>query len=246
MSDINERVSSIKNRKAEQEKLIIEYQPFIVACASKASGKFIDNSDDEASIALSAFNEAINAYDLHKGSFLTFANMVISRRVIDYLRKEKRYAKRFIPLNDIEPWSRSEPDPGSGSGSVLGLSSRSGLGVAEPKHDSSYRQRELKLEIKQFESELKLYNITFRDLVASSPKAEKTKLLYLKISSYISGNPVLLKKLTSSYLLPIKDLENVFKVPRKRIERGRKYIIAAVLILSGDYDYLKEYVRLLR
>ncbi len=46
--------------------------------------------DEELSIALMAFNEAIDGYDTSKGSFLSFAKLVINRRLIDYLRKKTK------------------------------------------------------------------------------------------------------------------------------------------------------------
>ena len=60
--------------------------------------------------------------------------------------------------------------------------------------------------------------------------------------AFIYKNPLLLKELRSSKQLPIKIIEQNVKVPRKIIERHRKYIVAAVEILSGEYPYLAEYM----
>lgn len=51
---------------------------------------------DEFSIGLQAFNEALDAYQSDKGaSFLYFAKMVINRRVIDYIRKNKKFNQEY-------------------------------------------------------------------------------------------------------------------------------------------------------
>jgi len=42
--------------------------------------------------------------------------------------------------------------------------------------------------------------------------------------------------------LPIKIISENAKVPRKILERHRKYIITAAEILSGDYPKLAEYL----
>jgi RNA polymerase sigma factor len=47
-------------------------------------------------------------------------------------------------------------------------------------------------------------------------------------------------------MLPVNVVEKNAKVPRKILERHRKYIIAAVEILSGDFPYLAEYIRFIR
>ena len=42
--------------------------------------------------------------------------------------------------------------------------------------------------------------------------------------------------------LPIKIIEKNTDIPRKILERYRKYLIAVAEILSGDYPYLSEYL----
>ncbi|MGB9809427.1 MAG: RNA polymerase sigma-I factor, partial [Caldanaerobacter sp.] len=50
----------------------------------------------ELSIGLLAFNEAIDSYDISKGSFLNFSSLIIKRRVIDYLRQNQN---TYYPLD---------------------------------------------------------------------------------------------------------------------------------------------------
>jgi RNA polymerase sigma factor len=59
-------------------------------------------------------------------------------------------------------------------------------------------------------------------------------------------NPVLLSELMNSKQLPLKIIENNLKIPRKILERHRKYIIAAIEILYGEYPYLAEYLHYIR
>ena len=44
----------------------------------------------------------------------------------------------------------------------------------------------------------------------------------------------------------MKALSAQSKVSRKTIERHRKYIIAAVIILTGDYPILAEYMKYMK
>lgn len=55
-------------------------------CASTVTHKYITKSDDEWSVVLSAFAQAIDNYNIGKGSFYSFAELVIRRRLIDYVR----------------------------------------------------------------------------------------------------------------------------------------------------------------
>jgi RNA polymerase sigma factor len=43
--------------------------------------------------------------------------------------------------------------------------------------------------------------------------------------------------------LPLLDILDKTSLSRKTLERHRKYIIAIVLVLSGDYHYLREYIQ---
>jgi RNA polymerase sigma factor len=56
-------------------------------------------------------------------------------------------------------------------------------------------------------------------------------------------SPELIDIIKNKKYLPVEKIAAGLKIPRKRIERGRNYIIAAVLILSGDYQFINEYIK---
>jgi len=59
--------------------------------------------DDEVSVGLMAFNEAMDCFDTTKNiSFISFAETVIKRRLIDYFRKESTVSKRTVPMSSFE------------------------------------------------------------------------------------------------------------------------------------------------
>ena len=76
---------------------INKYESYILKCASNVSNRYISKSHDEWSIALIAFNQAIESYDMDKGSFLSFAKLVIRRRLIDYYRSQSKFNQE-IPV----------------------------------------------------------------------------------------------------------------------------------------------------
>lgn len=82
-----------------RHRLIEDYQPFIATSVSRVCKRYIDQEqDDEFSIGLIAFNEAIDSFHEGKGSsFFTFARLVISRKVIDYIRQQKHH-RQTVPL----------------------------------------------------------------------------------------------------------------------------------------------------
>ena len=74
-----------------QNELIKSYKPFIAKTVSSVCKRYIYESDDEFSIGMIAFNEAIEKFNTEKGSsLLSFAEVLIKRRVIDYIRKNAK------------------------------------------------------------------------------------------------------------------------------------------------------------
>lgn len=227
---LDERVEKVKNNEEDINCFVEEYKPFIASCTEKMSGRYVRyGEDDELSIALIAFVEAIRSYDRKKGSFLSFAQNVIKRRLIDYYRKEKRH-RNVISIDEYSSEDYEEKD----------LS----MDKSIQKHHTDWVSEYRRLEIEELKKELLSWNITFLDLTKSSPKHEKTRKLCAEIITYILTQSDLLGILKNKKYLPVADIEKALKIPRKKIERSRKYIIAGVIVLTGDYQYIKDYIRL--
>ena len=92
MSDrINELALSAAKDNRKREELITQQEQTILRTASKACRKYITKSDDEWSIELIAFYEAVKNYDESKGAFRGFASIVIKRRLMDYFDSESKH-----------------------------------------------------------------------------------------------------------------------------------------------------------
>ena len=225
---INERVEKIKDDEKEINCFIEEYKPFIASCVEKCTGRYVRyGEDDELSIGLMAFAESIRSYDSKKGNFLSFAQNVIKRRLIDYYRKEKKHTD-VISLNEYMTADENEMD----------LSLGESIEKFTEEEISEYRRMEL-LELKK---ELSQWDITFAELVDASPKHEKTRKIYNLIIKYMLSRPDLLHLLKSRRYLPVKEICKGTGIPRKTIERARKYIITALIIITGNYEYIKSFV----
>jgi RNA polymerase sigma factor len=88
-----------------------KYESFILKCASNTSKRYITKSDDEWSVAMEAFCSAIASYSYEKGSFLSFAELLIRRRLIDYFRLEQRRLAEF-PVDPAAFTGEGEDAPG--------------------------------------------------------------------------------------------------------------------------------------
>lgn len=215
--------------------LIMQYDNFILKCASSASHNYISKNDDEYSVAMNAFSEAIKNYSMDKGSFLNFAELVIRRRIIDFIRSKSRFAPE-IPINPS--LFNSDKDENEENISMK-------IEITE-KMSHTNIDNSLKLEIELANEIFSSYGFTFMNLADCSPKAKKTKIACAKAATYILKNNILVSNMKVKKMLPVNVVEKNAKVPRKILERHRKYIIATVEILSGDFPYLAEYIRFIR
>jgi len=73
------------------ERFIEAHEAFVLRCASKHAGFAVTRSDDEYSVALLAFYEAIKGYDPASGPFGAYASLVIGRRLADHYRSAHRF-----------------------------------------------------------------------------------------------------------------------------------------------------------
>jgi RNA polymerase sigma factor len=230
---LHERVNAAKSSIDEINKLIEEYKPFIVSCAEKTTGRYIKYGVDiESGIALEAFAEAIGSFDPEKGSFLSFSQRVISRRLIDYFRKQKK----ITPVISLDEYNN--PERGTGLSDEYEVVDEVSIRKYLDDEISEYRR----LEIDELRRELIPWKISFEDLVKVSPKHKNTKVLCGHIIKFFLQHDELMEQMQKKKYFPVQEIEKGLNIPRKRIERIRKYIIAAVLVKTGGYDYLSEYI----
>ncbi|WP_231505653.1 RNA polymerase sigma factor SigI [Bacillus sp. EB01] len=211
--------------------LIEAYKPFIAKTVSVVCKRYIVQSDDEFSIGLIAFNEAIQKYSPDRGSsLLSFAEVLIKRRVIDYIRTQAKHSSVSLEL-------QNDSDDSEARGKII--ENEISLDDYRKRSDEELRRE----EIFRFQRHLKEYDLSIQDLVEHSPKHADARKNAIEAASLLASREDLRESLFSTKRLPIKQLEELVDVSRKTLERNRKYIIAMALIMSGDYVYMKDYIK---
>ncbi|WP_044747600.1 RNA polymerase sigma factor SigI [Bacillus alveayuensis] len=215
----------------KQNELIEQYKPFIAKTVSSVCKRYIDDQDDEFSIGLIAFNEAIEKYSIDKGSsLLSFAELIIKRKVIDYIRKESKNQTTInFELLDQEGEEHSQ--------------SKIEANLSIDEYNRFIEQEQRKEEILYYRKVLKEFGLSFEELIEQSPKHLDARKNAIKVAKALIENEDLKELLFKKKKLPIKQLEKIVSVSRKTIERNRKYIVSMAIILAGDYVYLKEYIK---
>lgn len=223
---LEERVKDIQNGNEEDRNNLIEdYIPFIKKILSNQLGKYIEvENNDEFSIGLIAFNEAIEKYDEKRGNFLTFASMVIKSRLIDQLRSESRRSKE-VYMSQL----KSDEEDDNYTENIMAIEGfEAGI--------------ETRLDMATLVENMKYFDVSLEDLINHAPKHRDTRISAINIGKYVFENTHLREKFLKTKNLPTSDLMRDLKVSKKVIQRSRKFIIAIILILNSDLDTLKEYI----
>ncbi len=214
----------------DQEELFQNNEAFILRTASFVLGRPVSRSDDEYSIALSAFWEAAQSHDPSKGSLQTYAAVVIRHRLIDFIRSNRHYGQELSVEPDVF------------SGEISDDSEIEGLRTSiEKKLIQDMPDRTLPEEIAELAAILQRYQIDFFDLPNACPKAQKTRSVCLKAARFVCAIAELLNRLRRTLKLPAAEMEIGVPIARKLLDKFRKYIIASVEIEAGDFPGIQEY-----
>ncbi len=224
----------IKAKNGDKEvlhEILSSYTPFMKKTASFVCKRYINEHDDEYSIAMFAFHEAIEHFELDKNaSFLTFAHLLIRRKLIDYIRKESRRQEFSLGQTSSDEENQDSFDIIESSNSF-------------EQFTAEQRIEERKNQILVYESLLEPYGLSFQELIKVSPSHEDSRQTAIQIAQIIAETDEFYAIFQSKKRLPIKELEELVDVSRKTIERHRKYIVAIVVLLKSDLYYIKDYIK---
>lgn len=227
------RVYEAKQNHDRADSLIRDYIPFIRAEATRFLARLCTDQDDEYSIAMMAFHEAVLNFDRGRGAFLSYAATVIRNRLIDFQRKESRHRGHL---------SLHEERGGEDDRLLLDTIADSRDHFEEAAHREATRQ-----EILELASVMAGFGVSFSDVAGNCPKQERTMESCAAAIRYAGSNPALLEELLRTKKLPLAALVKGAGVERKTLERHRKYILAMLLIQTNGYEIIRGHLyRVLR
>lgn len=204
--------------------LIEDYIPFVIKAISSVTHRYVSTeNDDEFSIGLSAFYEAICKYEPSKGEFLPFAQLVIKSRLINYLNSENKYT--LIESLDSYPSFNLEQLKVEYLDTSLDCSDL----IAD--------------EIHLLNNILQDFNFDLNTLSIEAPKHKKTRDNAIEISEKVSRDKPLVNWMYLKKRLPITQISLKYEVTQKILKGSKKFIITATIILDKNLRNLKLWIR---
>lgn len=193
---------------------IIAYTPFVIKTISKLKNQYVDiDNDEEFSIGLLALEESMKKYQLDKGSFLSFARIVIESRIKNLLKSKSKH--QHADIDDFQIIDES---------------------INNENH-------ELALEIEEFEKYLLIFGLNFELLIEASPKHTDTRKRAIKIGFKTSQDPTLVDYIYTKKRLPITLMSRAFDTSIKIIKKSKTFILSAVIIFDKKLTIIQEWLK---
>jgi len=209
------------NESTSVNELIEKHMPFIIKSISDVTGRYVScENDEELSVGLLGFHEAIERYDNEKGHFLSFAKLVIGSRIKNYLKSENKH--QHSSLEELLDKGLEIKDE-----------------YLEQKEDNSIVIE----EITRLKSEISSFGFTLEDLANEAPKQQATRKNAISLSEEISKEEEFTSFMYVKKRLPIKRIVLKFSVTEKVIKRSKKFIISVVIIIDKNLSALKNWIR---
>lgn len=223
------QVYAAKKSMQKADDLIRAYIPFIKTEASKYLSRPCTDQDDEFSIAMIAFHEAIQGYSKDRGAFLSYASLIIRSRLIDYSRKEIRH-QGHISLDD-------------GGDNEDNSTLHGHLADKRDKYTELANLEATKQEIQELSDVMADFGISLTDVTENSPKQQRTLEACRKAVQCAIDDPSILDEMLRTKKLPLSKLVKGSDVERKTLERHRKYVLAMLIIQTNGYEIIRGHLR---
>ena len=220
-------VSAARGDSLAADELVRRFLPFIRSEAAKAVRRGVSDSDDELSIAMMAFHEAVLAYERHRGAFLPFAAKAIRSRIIDFHRREQRHR------GQLSLYEKNEDDDRE-------LAETLEVGT-DPISDHTDRTA-ARQEIAHFALGLSEFGLSLTDIADNCPKQERTIAACHRALDHAKRNPELLEQTVRTKKLPVTALAAGAGVERKTLERHRKYMMALILAYTNGFEIIRGHL----
>ncbi len=222
------RVYGAKEDGGKADALIRDFLPFIRAEASKTMSRSCTDQDDEYSIAMIAFHEAVLGFERRRGSFIGYAATCIRSRIIDFQRREARHRGH---LSIHETYGEDDHE-------LL-----EELADERDHYDEVATREATRQEIAELTVTLSSFGVSFADVSDNCPRQERT--LHACAAAIRCGvqNPKILEDLLRTKKLPMGALVRLSGADRKTLERHRKYILAMLLIQTNGYEIIRGHLR---
>jgi len=225
--DIAAKVYAAREDARAADDLVRQYLPFIRSETAKFIHRYpMEGHDDELSIAMFAFHEAVLSYSRLKGPFLRYAAVSIRHRLIDHYRSERRHTGVLSLDGETED----------------GTPLMNQVVAVKDESAELVLRTAARTEIREFAGQLAAFSIDLTEIAENCPRQKRTFEACGRALRYAKEHPALLDALVSTGKLPITQLAEGAGVERKTLERHRKYMVAVLLAYTNGFEIIRGHL----
>ncbi|MDR0525777.1 MAG: hypothetical protein LBG90_07900 [Spirochaetaceae bacterium] len=220
------QIAGAKTSKEVLGRLVREYTPFIKKCVSSIIFKK-ELREEYVPEAMLAFLQSLQTYRAESGGFIPYAQKVIRNRLLNAAAKEARRKKIFL--------LEKNPDPGEEYPSPE-------IEAAQRNYELTIERENLGADIAEINAEFSAWGFDVADLAEHRPKQDRSRRACQKIAQALCADLDLVAEMKKNRKLPIKKITALTGGSEKLLEKYRRYIIALILIWTGDYPYIQSFL----
>ena len=202
--------------------LIERHMPFLIRTVSNFTGRYISvENDEEFSIGLLAFAEAVKRYEPDRGNFLSFAKLVMESRLKNYVEKKNAHMKE----------------------ESLEALQETGFDFSQREDEENEETEKLHEEIIKYREELLLFDLTLEKLADTSPKHRDTRRTAVQTAETASRDPETVEETYRKRKLPVRKVARLGKVTEKVVKNSKTFILAVMIIFVREFTGLRYWIK---
>ena len=202
--------------------LIERHMPFLIRTVSNFTGRYISvENDEEFSIGLLAFAEAVKRYEPDRGNFLSFAKLVMESRLKNYVEKKNAHMKE----------------------ESLEALQETGIDFSQREDEENEETEKLHEEIIKYREELLLFDLTLEKLADTSPKHRDTRRTAVQTAETASRDPETVEETYRKRKLPVRKVARLGKVTEKVVKNSKTFILAVRIIFVREFTGLRYWIK---
>jgi RNA polymerase sigma factor len=218
------RIQKAKTEKSALNILLHEYMPFIKKCVA---GVFFKSrsKEDNLTCAMLAFAQSVQTYSSESGAFVPYAQAVIRNSLLNEANKERRVQKHRAQQGG------DEAEDGQWESEI-----------ARRNYETAVLRENLRTEIEDINKAFEAWGFTVDDLIICRPKQDRSRKTCQTIARAALMDGELVADMLRSRTLPVTRLAALTGFSQKVFEKYRRYIAALILIMTGDYPYIRSFL----
>lgn len=210
-----------------------KWESTVQQLVSRICRRPVEKQSDEYSVAIDALQEAIEKFEPKKGKFLTFYQVVLKSRILDYYKQQANQRFRSVDMQDQ---------------STTTWFTKKSLETYQEEQINERRKE----EIMQLQHILAQYHLSLSDIENHRPKRKDAikrcfdvsqKLIDLRLDqAFLDLYQIHVEQQKVTYTMRLQDIAEWIDTPIRFLQRNRIYLIGLLIVNREEFPIIQRYI----